>query len=150
MQFIQKYIARSASAVLQAAHKVTSLAEAGSVPSTEEWSEVMDHLFNAVLFSGQNTQYITDFRRKSFNKGALAKDVPPDSSQLFGDDLAERLDSIDKAKKLVKSLEPARSNSSKKRYVKKPSSQARKKTRGDHEDDLSYPSSDSDVEDVFL
>ena len=45
MQFIQKYIARSASAVLQAAQKVTSLAEAGSAPSTEEWTEVMDHLF---------------------------------------------------------------------------------------------------------
>ena len=149
MQFIQKYIARSASAVLQAAQKVTSLAEAGSAPSTEEWSEVMDHLFNAVLFAGQNTQYVTEFRRKSFNKGALAKDVPPDSSQLFGDDLAERLDAIDKAKKLVKSLEPAKSNNSKKRFVKKPSSQAKKKTKGDHEDDLSYQSSDSEDDDVF-
>ena len=106
---------------------MTSLAEAGFAPSTEEWSDVINHLFNAVLFAGQNTQYVTEFRRKSFNKGTLAKDVPPDSSQLFGDDLAERLDAIDKAKKLVKSLEPARSNN--KKSVSSKSLRARQRKR---------------------
>ena len=146
MQFIQKYIARSVSAVLQAADKITLLAEAGAAPSTEEWGDVMDHLFNAVLFAGQNTQYVTEFRRKAFDKGALSKDIPPQSSQLFGDDLEGRLEAINKAKKLVKSLDPPSSakNNNKKRFVKKPSSQPRKKNKGDHKDDLSCQSDSSD------